>query len=349
MLENKHNVRGLLEIIAAPLVPQLDFDRLVQLNRSFLRANLREQESDLVYRVPFQNATKQEELLIYILIEHQSTVDVSMAFRILFYMMQIWDGQRRQWEAENVPKGQWKFRPILPIVFYTGDRHWKQPLTLQSLMDVPEELKRFVPQFDTLFLSVKESDAARLTETNHPFGWLLSVLQKEHAPKEELRTVLLAALRSLNTLDNTAHSQWRQAIWYLQLLIFHRRQPDEQEELIKLLSENIEDFTRKEEEKIMAQTIAEYLRDQGIAIGESRGREEGEARGREEGEAHGKTQAKQEAILKLLELRFQQVPETVNRTITEIQELSHLDVLFEKVATAQSLDEIQWNGNPNVE
>ena len=42
-------------------------------------------------------------------------------------------------------------------------------------------LSRFVPTFDTLFLSVKETDASDLTRTDHPLGWLLTVLQKEHA------------------------------------------------------------------------------------------------------------------------------------------------------------------------
>ena len=62
----------------------------------------------------------------------------------------------------------------------------------------------------------------------------------------------------------------------------------------------------------------------------------------EQGIERGKTQAKQEAVLKLLRSRFDSIPESVTNQITSIRSLSHLDSLFEKVLTAQTLDEIDW-------
>ncbi len=54
----------------------------------------------------------------------------------------------------------------------------------------------------------------------------------------------------------------------------------------------------------------------------------------------GETQAKQEAILKLLRFRFGSVPESMTNEITSIQSLSRLDLLFEKAMTAWALNEI---------
>ena len=201
LFQNKENVRGLVEIVAAELVELIDFSKLSQINRSFIPDNLREQESDLVFTVPLRSESETDELLIYTLIEHQSTVDVTMGFRVLFYMVQIWDAQRREWESNNVPKSQWRFRPILPIVFYTGSQRWQTPLTLNVVMDAPDVLSRFVPTFDTLFLGVKETTEARLTQTDHPLGWLLTVLQKEHADKAVIRTALIEAMSHINTLE----------------------------------------------------------------------------------------------------------------------------------------------------
>ena len=84
LFEDRENVRGLLEIVAGELVELIDFSRIVQVNRSFIPDNLREQESDMVFSVPFQSESDTDELLIYILIEHQSTVDPIMGFRLLF-------------------------------------------------------------------------------------------------------------------------------------------------------------------------------------------------------------------------------------------------------------------------
>ena len=327
LLEDKENVRGLLEIVAEHLVAHLNFSQLVPINRSFIPDNLREQESDIVYSVPFHSESEAEELLIYILIEHQSTIDVTMGFRVLFYMTQIWDFQRREWESSNVPKNQRRFRPIIPIVFYTGEQRWQTPLTLSAVMDLPDALSAFVPEFETLFFSVKDTDAANLTRTDHPFGWLLTVLQKEHADKEEIRTALMEAVIHIDTLDERKMQQWRRAIFYLYLLILHRRPTEEHDELKTLVHQHIQETSRREEGETMAQTMAEYLMEQGERRGERR----------------GETNAKREAVLKLLRLRFDSVPEAVANRIASIRSLSRLDTLFENAATAQTLDDIDWD------
>ena len=266
LLQDKENVRGLLEIVAGELVELIDFSQLAQINRSFIPDNLREQESDLVFSVPLQDTSETDELLIYILIEHQSTVDVTMGFRVLFYMVQIWDSQRREWESDNVPKSQWRFRPILPIVFYTGEQRWSTPLTLNAVMDIPDVFSRFVPQFDTLFLGVKETDEARLTETDHPLGWLLTVLQKEHANREAIRTALMTAeaMSHINTLDDAQSQQRQRALLYLFLLILHRRPVEEHAELRTLFNQYIQQSSDREEVTVMTQTMAEHLIEQGI-------------------------------------------------------------------------------------
>jgi len=318
LLEDKENVRGLLEIVAGHLVVHLDFSRLTHTNRSFIPDNLREQESDLVYTVPFRSQSETEDLLIYILIEHQSTIDATMGFRILFYMTQIWDFQRREWESNDVPKSQRRFRPILPIVFYTGERTWQTPVTLHTQMDLPDVLSEFVPTFNILFFSVKDADAADLTKTDHPLGWLLTVLQKEHANKEEIRAALMAAVLHIDTLDEERTQQWQRAIFYLYLLILHRRPSEEHGELKTLVHQHIRETSRREEGEAMAQTMAQYLIEQ------------------------GETQAKREAVLKLIRLRFDPVPESVASRITSMRSLTRLDSLFERAVTAQTLDDIDW-------
>ena len=82
----------------------------------------------------------------------------------------------------------------------------------------------------------------------------------------------------------------------------------------------------------MAQTTAEFLIEQGKA--------EGKAEGIEQGKAEGIAEGKQDAVLKLLRLRFQNVPETLSREIRNIHNLLILDTLLEQAMTAQSLEEI---------
>ena len=320
LLQDPEYVRGLIEIIAPELVTLLDFSRGAQQNRSFISDALRERESDVLLRVPFQGTPDSEELLIYILIEHQSTVDSTMGFRLLSYMMEIWQEQWRMWQSGTGVRR--RLDPILPILFYTGDGQWTTPLSLTAIMEVPEVLERFIPTFDTLFLEVKTADQEALTKPGHPLGWLLSVLQKEHSGKSALSEALAAAVSALSRLDEAQVSQVRQALLYFIQLILHRRSAEEREELIELVKRHSRD---ESEVVIMAQTAAELLIEQGI----------------EQGKAEGIVEGKQAAILQLLQLRFQNVPETLTERITAIKSLSPLDTLLETALTAQSLDEIQ--------
>ena len=82
----------------------------------------------------------------------------------------------------------------------------------------------------------------------------------------------------------------------------------------------------------MAQTTAEFLIEQGEAKGEAKGRAKGKA----------------DAVLKLLQLRFQNVPEVLSREIRNIHNLTHLDMLLEQAMTAQSLEEIDTHSDFNA-
>ena len=310
LLQDPEYVRGLVEIIAPELVGLLDFSRGAQQNRTFISDALRERESDVLLRVPFQEIPEAEELLIYILIEHQSTVDPTMGYRLLSYMMEIWQEQWRE--------SQGRLHPILPILFYTGEGQWTSPVSLATIMDVPEVLMRFVPKFDTLFLGVKAADSASLTRSGHPLGWLLSVLQKEHADKSEISEALVAAVSELSRLDASRFSQVRQALLYFVQLIFHRRSDEERDELIELVKRHSSD---ESEVVIMAQTAAEVLI--------------------ERGKAQGIVEGKRASILQLLRLRFQEVPEMLTERIAAIESVSRLDTLLEQAMTTENLDDIQ--------
>ena len=333
LFQDSDNIRGLLGIVDPKLEERIDFGQTTHISRSFILDNLQERESDVVVSVPFRNESETDDLLIYILVEHQSTIDSTMGFRILFYMTQIWDSQRREWEAGNVPRSEWRFRPILPIVFYTGDHSWNAPLSLDEIISAPDALSRFIPKFDTLFLSVKETDEANLTKTGHPLGWLLTALQQEKATKERLRRTLIEAMSRVNALDHKQAGQRQRAIAYLLLLILHRRPVEEHNELKTLVDRHIQHPEDKKEVANMTQTMAQHL----IERGKAQGRE----LGREEGRELGAAQAKQAAVLKLLRSRFVSVPESVIDQITLIRDLSRLDSLFEESLNAETLDEIE--------
>ena len=330
LLEFHENVKGLLQIVASDLAERLDFSRLEWVNETFIPDNLREQESDVVYLVPFRSEDVGE-VLIYVLIEHQSTTSYVMGFRMLFYMVQIWDTQRREWEDNKVPQTQWRFRPIIPIVLYTGSDVWSMPIKMDVLMDLPRELVRFVPAFDTLFLGVKESDEQTLLSQNHPLGWLLSVIRKESADKEELKDALRRAVESISQLPEEESHQWKRAMYYLVLLIYHRRPQNEHEELREIVGQSIKEKRRRKEVENMSQTMAEKLIQEGMEIGGK------------QGEKRGSLRTKREDILRLMHIKFDSVPQSIVKKVKSMRSMNRLDAIFEKVAIANNISEIKMD------
>ena len=187
-------------------------------------------------------------------------------------------------------------------------------------MDIPEELARFVPTFDTLFLNVKETDEATLTKTDHPFGWLLTVLQKENADKTVMQRALERAISHLNTLDTLEAEQKQQALIYLLLLILHRRPADEHEELITVVDRHTDEM----EVRTMAQSMAEVLF------------EEGKVQGIEQGIEKGIEQERRESAIRhiLVVLKTKFSSDIVNVLTPAIQNISDVERLEQLLPTA---------------
>ena len=328
LLANIDNLQGLLEIIGSDLVESLDFSNVQIVNTTFIADNFREQESDMVFLLPFKDTDKTE-VMIYILIEHQSTVDPTMGFRLLFYMCQIWDQQRQKWVSENVQKRKWRFRPIIPVVFYTGKQRWQTLPALETLMAVPEALTRFIPKFETLLLDVKGEPDANLLKTDRPFGWLMTVLKQELADTPMFISALERLGVHLGTLSDADQASWKQAIYYLYLLIFYRRSEEEREALEQLVSDHQQTLKLSGEETELMQSMAEYYLEQGIQQGREQGiqqgREQGIQQGREQGIQQGARQMSIESTLNILNKRFPNVD--VNALKPNLEAIDDLNLL----------------------
>jgi hypothetical protein len=121
-------------------------------------------------------------LFIITLVEQQSIVDYGMAFRILRYIVAIYEWyykeQRRLFEAGQAPSPdskEFRFPVVLPIVFFDGDGAWTAVRDFHSLVDLSSELARFVPQFEYLLIDLSKVDAEELVATGDALSFMLLV------------------------------------------------------------------------------------------------------------------------------------------------------------------------------
>ncbi len=82
-------------------------------NREFITENFSRIESDIVYKKINQN--------IFFLIEHQSTIDYSMPYRILKYNIAIMESAINIF---SIMKKDYKLPTVYSFVIYTGNKKW---------------------------------------------------------------------------------------------------------------------------------------------------------------------------------------------------------------------------------
>ena len=88
-------------------------------------------------------------------VEHQSTFDEKMIFRILNYDATIYINQ---------VESKQEVYPVGSFVFYTGDKEWKSPETLKgTLKNIPSEMEPYINDWRLPVVELKTMDARKLT------------------------------------------------------------------------------------------------------------------------------------------------------------------------------------------
>ncbi len=250
-------VTDFLDIHLPPaLREKCDLDTLAITSGSFVTDDMRNRRSDILYRLQ----TTAGPGYIYCLIEHQSSADAHMAFRLLRYSM---DAMQL-----HVDQGNKGLPLVIPLLFYHGRQSpypystrwldgfanpaeaqalYSQAFPLVDLTVMPdEEIKthRKVALLEYVQKHIRERDInVRLRD----IAFLLELTQPN---KEQVSCLLHYLAQEANTLDSEA---------------FFR---------------NLGQKTTGYQEEIM--TIAEQLEQKGRSIGRQEGRQEGLQEGRSE-------------------------------------------------------------------
>ena len=349
LLEDPANLRGLLQIVAPELAARLDVSRAERVNRSFIPADLHKEESDLIFRIAYRadDTLAGTDMLIYLLLEHQSKPDPLMGLRLLAYLLQLWESQRRQAKDANVPASEVRLSLVVPVVFYTGTETWESVPGIADLMDIPPALLPFVPTWRTLFLNLRRTGPEQLTRSATAVGYALRVLQAEREPLATLEQVWEEALSGLEDLEEEQAGQWVRVMWYLAMLALHRRNREESPGLMQRVQERARasKFYERGETDIIMITLAQEWEARGEARGEARAQErmatlaqEWEARGEARGEARATQQATQQAVETVLRSRFGAIPPSVTQAL-EAADVPTLLIWLQRAAQAATLEE----------
>ncbi len=284
----EHAAQLLRTCLPAQVVARTDWSRLARVSGSFVDEELGQRHCDLLFTAPLAGS----DAFFYVLFEHQSTPDALLAFRMLRYEVRIWE----RWLREHPEKK--RIPAILPVVLYNGETHWNEARDFTELVDLEAALKdslvEFLPRFQFLLddLSEKEDEVLR----SRSIGALvcLTLLSLKNAGhRKDFENVLLSYAALLRQMNEAPTG--REALHAIASYILEVSQTVKAETLGQVLARTI----GKESGAQVMTTAGEQIREQG----------------RQEGRKEGVVLGLKQALLRMLWLRFGDVPESVEQRI----------------------------------
>ncbi|WP_434044558.1 MULTISPECIES: Rpn family recombination-promoting nuclease/putative transposase [Sorangium] len=318
----EHAAAALRQVLPAALAARIDFASLALQSGSFIDEELAASQSDLLFSARLAEAP----LFIYVLFEHQSTTHPLMAFRLLEYMVRVWKGH-----LERHPRST-RLPAILPVVLHHSDTGWTAAVTFQDVIDLPPEVLRlmaaYVPHFRFVLDDIsKETDEALRARAMTALGRLVLWCFR-HARRPDDLVARLSGwyelVREVRGAPGGGAALSR--VWRYILNIADPAQPRE------LLQRLLVAAGPEAEEEIV--TIADYLREQGRQAGEREGRQAGEREGLQAGRLEGQ----RSTLLKLLRLRFGELPEPVVARV-RAADAAQIEGWTERVLSSPTLDD----------
>jgi predicted transposase YdaD len=133
VFSNPEHARGALRpVMPAAMAEALDWSTLTPQPGNFIDESLIERHTDLLYTAAWRGGA---EAPVYVLFEHQSSSDRWMPFRLLRYMVRIWE----HWLEKH--KQATALPAIVPVVLYHGDERWSAARAFDALLDVPQAVR----------------------------------------------------------------------------------------------------------------------------------------------------------------------------------------------------------------
>ncbi len=169
-----------------------------------------QRESDTVKKIniskylPVKKDENSLDLPLYIvsLIEHKTKVEYNVAMQMLRYMIHIWEDYEKQMEKEHSGISNMKdfrYPPILPIVYYEGKRTWTAPMDLSDRILCKDLLGKYLPHFQYQLVRLhdysnedllKKGDEISLTMLINKIASLEDMEAFANLPDEQVNEIL---------------------------------------------------------------------------------------------------------------------------------------------------------------
>ena len=315
--EEPEMFRKLLEWhLSSAMLKLLDLDRMECQKDSLLDEQLKAYYTDLLYKIPIRGTD--ENIVVFILVEHKTSPARWTMFQILQYIVQVW---QREFNAakEQGRLADFLLPPILPIIVYHGERKFTAPIRFGNLIRLIGDFAKYTPDFEGMLLDlmvIREDQLPDDLELHCVLAVMQAVFRKDIADR------MLKVYQKLRPKfhDKRYHERWTRLYFYM-LSSSKYLNPNDLEEVKNQMSDTDTDVI----------TIPPWLE-----ASLMKSYREGEAIGIEQGIGQGI-----ETLLRILTKNFGEVPHAIREKLHTIHDFKVLGQLTDVALDCKTLDEFE--------
>lgn len=171
MLQEEPMARDFFESnLPSDMLNLVKLDNMQLVSGTLVDKELRALYTDILYKVEMKDGS---EGYLFLLVEHYSTADPTMAFRTLNYVMRILDRHVR--ESKNAGKSPLPLPYVFPIVYYNGEKAYKGEPYLFNLFGEHKErvMQLFNGPLNLVDISVEASKDLRGQKRASLLSWCM--------------------------------------------------------------------------------------------------------------------------------------------------------------------------------
>jgi predicted transposase YdaD len=326
LFRQSDNVADLLRWHEPKIARGIDFTQMAAQPETFIAPSFAQLESDVILRAPFRiRRRKDGSIEIFILIEHQSEPDDLMLFRVVRYVVSIYERQATEWLQTHRNLRKFRFSPVLPIVFDSGTRTWEGLKPMAELVLHGKLLEKRLPTLEPEFVNLSTTGAADLQKKSGLLGWVLWLIQQKRQRQSGFSDVLHQVATRVHKLHDTEPGRWDSLLSLMHAMIYHDRESAEHEALVEILRSTIRKAYQPEV-ILMGKTIAPALR--------------------EEGKQEGELEGRRNAFLFQLRKKFKNVPDRIVAEIESTTDGQQLEDWLSKILNADTIADIPFKSRP---
>src|SRR3989339_238541 len=333
LLSNKeYFVKLLKSFVHEDWVNDINENSLEYENKSYILHDYNNKESDIVFKMKLQDT----EVILYCLLELQSSNDHSMPIRLLFYMTSIWNEILKNTKQEEIEKSNFKLPAIIPMVLTNAKENWTVKRNFKEIINNYEMFSNHILDFNYILFDINRYSEDELLKLSNIVSTIFYLDQKYKGNeiKEKLQRILYI-LKRFEKKEIRLLKKW------LKYILIPRVPTETKNEINNILNENIEDTEVEIMVSNLATTIDEYWAEI-RAEGEIKGRTEGKAEGKAEGEIEGEIKGRALSIIKIFTRKFSPVvlDDIIKKSIMNQKNII-LDDILDKVFEINSIEELR--------